>query len=87
MNTKRREPEEEKARRELRIFESFASVASTDANLRIDPGSIKKELPPKPDISCTMGGERHYFELREIVDERMARLWSRALAKMRPTVG
>jgi hypothetical protein len=80
-------PEGKKARRELKIFRLFAAVASTDAGVRIDLGSIKNELPPKPDISCTIDGERHYFELREIVDAGLARITGTAIKEMRITVG
>src|SRR6266568_3258531 len=61
--------ENQKASRERQIFAAFVNAAK----LEIDAGSVSSERPPKPDISCTILGHRHYFELTEIKDEDLAR--------------
>lgn len=61
--------ENEKAFRERRIFTAFVAAAG----LEIDAGSVSSESPPKPDISCTILGHRHAFELTEITDDDLAR--------------
>jgi hypothetical protein len=52
---------ETKEEREMRIFSEFAEAAK----FGVDRGSIQNEKPPKPDIGCTIGGQRYYFELGE----------------------
>lgn len=61
--------ENQRASRERQIFAAFAA----SAKLKIDAGSVSSEAPPKPDISCTILGCRHYFELTEITDNDLAR--------------
>jgi hypothetical protein len=60
--------EEQKARRERKVFLQFATVAQFDLEL----ASVVSERPPKPDISCVIGGVTHYFELAEIIDQGFA---------------
>jgi hypothetical protein len=75
--------EKEKARNERRIFTEFVAAADLD----IDGDSIQSERPPKPDLSCTVSGERHYFELTEITDEDLARNRSISLKTCQTTGG
>ncbi|HVS83622.1 MAG TPA: hypothetical protein VHE60_17965 [Pyrinomonadaceae bacterium] len=74
--------EEMRARNERRIFNQF--IATT--NLRVDTGSIQSEKWPKPDISCAISGQHHYFELTEITDEGLARNMS-CIDPLKPTGG
>lgn len=83
MSTQAANREEEKAHRERQIFIEFANAAQ----LNLDPDSVKSERPPKPDISCRIAGELHYFELAEVTDEGLARRLSIALKEMRITGG
>lgn len=73
MATKKNTKEERKAKNEKRIFSEFAVVAKAVANLEIELSSIVNEDPPKPDISCLISGQKHYFEMTEITDEDLAR--------------
>jgi len=62
--------DEAKARRERDIFSAFV----IDANLDVQADSISSEPPfsGKTDIRCLVAGQRHYFELTEIVDPGLA---------------
>jgi hypothetical protein len=53
---------------EMTVFTEFAVAAS----LHVDSGTPRNEKPPLPDISCTIGGQPHLFELGEIMDEGLA---------------
>jgi len=54
--------EEQKAAIELEIFERFLMKAE----IQVEHGSIKKELPPCPDLSCKIAGKgKAWFELTE----------------------
>ena len=54
--------ESDKGKIEVAIFEEFASRAELD----IVPGSLKKELPPYPDLSYKIAGEgKLWIELTE----------------------
>lgn len=53
---------------ELMVFKGFAEISGLD----IDSGSIKSESPPLPDISCTVSGQKHFFELTRAVDQQIA---------------
>jgi hypothetical protein len=75
--------EEDKARYEQTIFTEFVEAA----NLDVDMNSLKSERPPKPDINCTISGERHYFELTEITDQDLARNVSISLKTLETTGG
>ncbi len=74
---------EEKARRERKIFAEFAEAAG----LEVDFASIQSEVPPKPDISCTIAGKKHFFEMREITDQALARRYSIAINTGQQTGG
>jgi len=77
--------EEEKARYERLIFTDFAKAANTVADFSVNLESVKSEEPPKPDISCTIDGQRNYFEMTEITDQGLARNVSISIKKMKIT--
>ncbi|MDR3386692.1 MAG: hypothetical protein P4L92_06520 [Rudaea sp.] len=52
---------------ELDTFHNFVSVVG----LEIDEGSIKQDVPPKPDISSTIVGIKWYFEMTRLTDEQI----------------
>ncbi|MDV2502758.1 MAG: hypothetical protein RX318_02235 [bacterium] len=59
----------EQSKAEILIFEKFARVCP----YAIDENTIKKEEPPKPDISCNLSdGTPMAFELVECRDESLA---------------
>jgi hypothetical protein len=62
-------PDEQKEIRESRSFVGFARASG----LPIDAMGHTNEKPPLPDISSTVDGQPHYFELGEITDEGLAR--------------
>ncbi|MGH9802430.1 MAG: hypothetical protein ACRD82_18855 [Blastocatellia bacterium] len=70
---KKNSKEERKASYERRIFREFADAALSQAKLEIDLKSIVSEAPPKPDISCAIGTQKHHFEMTEITDENLAK--------------
>ena len=72
-----------KALRERQIFLDFAAVAG----LQIEPGTVRTLKPPKPDISCRIANQLHYFELCEITDRGVARRLAKALREMKITGG
>jgi len=57
-----------KERMELTAFIGFIKAA----NLEADFNSITNCIPPLPDMSCLINGERYFFELGEIIDENLA---------------
>lgn len=58
------------AQRELGVFRSFVRIA----RLPVDPASIRKRCPPRPDVCCELIGRGTVaFELVEIIDRSMAR--------------
>jgi hypothetical protein len=57
-----------KEQREMEMFEAFARKSPQN----IDPGSARNEKPPMPDISSTIDGQPHHFELVRVLDENMA---------------
>ncbi|MDY7094986.1 MAG: hypothetical protein SX243_18590 [Acidobacteriota bacterium] len=66
----------EHSRQELRVFERFSEYCP----LRIDPTSIEKREPPRPDIYCrTEDGKELAFELVEVVDRDLATATSQQL--------
>ena len=75
--------ERQKTSREKKIFEEFARAV----RLPIVPGSIRVVKPPKPDISCRIANQVHYFELREVTDEGLARRRSMAIKERKITGG
>ncbi len=52
---------------ELDTFHEFVRIV----RLAVDEGSIKQDVPPKPDISCAIGGIRRYFEMTRLTDEQI----------------
>jgi hypothetical protein len=70
-----------KAAEEREVFEEFATVAG----LAIDPGSIRSEAPPLPDISCRIGGDTRYFELTRAANQGIADEVGRLLVRGRKT--
>jgi hypothetical protein len=58
-----------KEQREMEMFKAFAKRSPQN----IDPGSARNEKPPMPDISSTIDGQPHHFELVRVLDENMAR--------------
>jgi hypothetical protein len=75
--------EDLKAERERTIFSKFVEASG----IAVEAGSIACERPPKPDISCSIGGEKHYFELGEVTDQNLAARVATALREMRITAG
>jgi hypothetical protein len=75
--------EEQKALRERTIFAQFAEVAG----LQVEPASITSERPPKPDVSCLIEGEPHYFEMCEVTDEGLAARITQSIKTMSITAG
>jgi hypothetical protein len=75
--------DEEKARWERKILTEFAEAAK----LEIVSDSIRSEIPPRPDTSCVIAGQKHYFELREITDQELARRYSISIKTMQQTGG
>lgn len=57
-----------KAMAEMNAFTGFVSASG----INTDPSTVRNEAPPMPDISCTIGGVPHLFELGEITDEGLA---------------
>jgi hypothetical protein len=53
---------------EMSIFKSFASVSG----LPIDGGSAENGARCYPDIGCTVSGQRYWFELGQIINEKVA---------------
>jgi hypothetical protein len=53
---------------EVTIFREFVELAG----LPVDPDSIRPEQSPWPDISCTIAGQVHYFELTRAADQGFA---------------
>ena len=45
-------------------FSEFVRIVGIDC----DEGSIEHLSPPEPDISCTVGGTKRYFELVRLTD-------------------
>jgi hypothetical protein len=72
--------DEDKARWERNIFYEFAMTV----NIQVDEKLIQSEKPPKPDISCVVSGQKHYFELVEITDEKAAKSYSLSIKHMQP---
>ena len=61
---------DQQAKNEIRIFKFFFKLTPYS----IDINSIKKEKPPKPDISCDLlDGAKIAFELVECIDDSIAR--------------
>ncbi len=60
--------EERKRNLEMTAFRSFTSVSG----LVIDEGSVTNEQPPKPDIRCTISGKPRWFEMAQIISEKVA---------------
>lgn len=58
--------EELKAAREKALFEEFCAVAG------LAPKDVTAQLPPRPDIRCTVNGVQKEFELVEITDQSVA---------------
>ena len=75
--------EDQKAERERTIFSQFVEASG----IEVEAGSIVSERPPKPDVSCIIGGGRHYFELGEVTDQNLAARVATALREMRITAG
>jgi hypothetical protein len=57
-----------KADHEVAVFREFVEVAG----LPVDPDSIRPAESPWPDISCTIAGQVHYFELTRAADQGIA---------------
>jgi hypothetical protein len=72
--------DEDKALWERKIFCEFAMMA----NLQADEELIQSEEPPRPDISCVVSGQRRYFELVEVTDEKVAESYSLSIKHMQP---
>ncbi|MBK7492378.1 MAG: hypothetical protein IPI17_10575 [Nitrosomonas sp.] len=69
--------EHEKSIRELEVFASFVSLSP----IAIVPGSTIKRTPPEPDLLCqTHEGEIVAFELVELCDPQIAKVFSNPLA-------
>ena len=75
--------DEEKARRERAVFAEFAEAT----RLQVDLASIQTEAPPKPDISSSIDEQKHYFELGEVTNQRLAQRFSVAMKTMQQTGG
>ena len=60
--------EQKRQTAESRVFVRFAAATG----LGIDPFKHDNEAPPKPDIRTVIDGHDYYFELGEVVDERLA---------------
>jgi hypothetical protein len=54
-------------------------AASGGWSARIDSGSGRSAVSPEPDISCTIAGVRHYFELGEITDQPVSKSMAEAI--------
>lgn len=64
---------DKQAKEEIRVFREFAKISPYPIAL----SSIKKEEPPKPDISCELrDGTSMAFEVVECIDTSFARLSS-----------
>lgn len=64
--------EHEKSIRELEVFASFVSLSP----IAIVPGSTIKRTPPEPDLLCqTHEGEIVAFELVELCDPQIAKVF------------
>jgi hypothetical protein len=61
-------PSAEKREVELKVFTAFAQ----SAQFCIDPGTVRNEEPPLPDIFCEVDSKPYYFESGEITDEDLA---------------
>lgn len=59
---------ERKRALEMLVFLSFASASG----LPIDEGSPENGAQYYPDISCTISGQRYWFELGQIINEEVA---------------
>jgi hypothetical protein len=53
---------------EMRVFQEFALAAG----LRVEGGSPENKEPPHPDILCSILGQKHWFELGQIIHEDVA---------------
>ena len=65
-------PDRKKARLERAIFRQFSGAG----RLRIDASSIESREPPEPDIYCTVDGKPLAFELVQVVDPNLARMFN-----------
>jgi hypothetical protein len=65
--------EAEKSEREIAVFRDFARVAG----LGIDESSVRKRVPPEPDLLCVVEGEGPVaFELVELCDPNLAKVFA-----------
>jgi hypothetical protein len=60
--------DERKRTVEMLVFRLFASVSG----LSIDEGSPENRNPDYPDILCTVSGQKHWFDLGQIIHEEVA---------------
>jgi hypothetical protein len=60
--------DEEKRYREWKLFENFYRVGGLD----VTPSSVSVCEPPIPDICCSFEGRVQYFELGEVVMQKVA---------------
>ena len=72
-----------KARLERDVFVQFASAAELDLDLEF----IENQRFTKPDLSCKIDCQQHYFVIVEIVDEDLARNVAISLETMKITGG
>jgi hypothetical protein len=80
---RRNRREDDKAARDIRVFEAFAEYA-VDRGLRVRPGSVENRRPREPDILCHFDGEGAVaFELVELVDSDLREEESVAIRKNR----
>lgn len=68
---------------ELRAFLGFVEASG----LNIDRATAVCLDPPSPDIRCSLGSSRYFFELGEVTDEGLARRYSDSLKTGRITGG
>ncbi len=66
---------------EMDVFTAFAAAAP---EARVESGSGTNAVSPEPDIRCTVSGERHYFELGEIIDPPVAESMAHAIRRNEP---
>lgn len=64
-----------KGQRELAVFSDFVRLSS----MPIIMDSVRKMLPPRPDLLCQIGEETVAFELVELCDPNIARMLGRSL--------
>lgn len=58
----------DKEAHQLAIFKLFVESIP----LSVDPNSIQSLQPPMPDISCSINGQKHFFELTRGADQGIA---------------